>query len=186
VIGGVASDGFGGASAEAASHPASRARELLFPLSDIDLSGEHSDRGMIESLNPHRHEMALLDRVVWLSPDRTLAVGLHRADPKGFWVRGHFPGRPLLPGVLMVEAAAQLCCYQWNSGKPEPKMAVFTRIDETVFRRSVVPGDELFILCQELKNGRRRFVSRVQGVLRPGTAEQEIAFEAKLAGVALD
>lgn len=154
---------------------------MLVDLASIDLNGSVADRDEIGLINPHRHEMALLDDIVWVSDDLTAAVARHRCSPDAFWVRGHFPGKPLLPGVLQVEAGAQLACYIWNRQQPEPRLAAFLRIDNAAFRRSVVPGDELFVLCREVKLGRRRFISDVQGVVNG-----KVAFEARVNGMALD
>lgn len=154
---------------------------VLIDLSAIDLSATVADRDEIGLVNPHRHEMALLDEIVWVNGDLTQGVARHRCADDAFWVRGHFPGRPLMPGVLQVEAGAQLACYIWNRRQPTPKLAAFLRIENAAFRRSVVPGDELFVLCREVKMGRRRFISDVQGVVN-GT----VAFEARVSGMALE
>lgn len=154
---------------------------LLIDLDEIDLGGSVADREAIGRLNPHRHEMALLDDIVWISDDMTAAVARHRCSADAFWVRGHFPGMPLMPGVLQVEAGAQLACYIWNKQQPVPRLAAFLRLDNAAFRRSVVPGDELFILCRRVKLSRRRFISDVQGVVNG-----QVAFEARVNGMMLE
>ncbi|MEM1184348.1 MAG: 3-hydroxyacyl-ACP dehydratase FabZ family protein [Planctomycetota bacterium] len=150
----------------------------LFDVSGIDLSARRADRDAIAELNPHRHEMALLDAVVWVSDDLRRAVGLVEVRDDQFWVRGHFPGMPMFPGVLMVEAGAQVACYLWNLAKDKPSTAAFLRIEDVAFRRSVIPGEDLYILIEEVKNSRRRFVTDVQG--RVG---DETAFSARISGM---
>ncbi|MBZ0171369.1 MAG: hypothetical protein K8E66_03225, partial [Phycisphaerales bacterium] len=127
----------------------SASHTLLFDVSGIDLGSPIADRREIERFNPHRHEMALLDEVLWISDDCSCAVGRHRCRADAFWVRGHFPGKPLMPGVLQVEAGAQLACFLWNKQQPAPRVAAFLRIEQAAFRRSVTPGEDLLILCQE-------------------------------------
>lgn len=153
----------------------------LFDLSPIDRSAVVADRAAIGLLNPHRFEMALLDEIVWIAEDRSCALARHRVADDAFWVRGHFPGHALMPGVLQVEAGAQLACYLWNMQQPVPRVAAFLRIENCAFRRSVVPGDELLVLCREVKLGRRRFISDVQGVV-----SGQVAFEARTTGMALE
>ena len=153
----------------------------LFDLTGIALSARVADRERIGELNPHRYEMALLDSMVWVADDRTRAIGLVEVREEQFWVRGHFPGIPMYPGVLMVEAGAQTACYLWNLTKSDMNTAAFLRIEDAVFRRSVSPGEDLYILVREVKNSRRRFITDMQG--RVGN---ETAFSARISGMVLD
>src|SRR3954451_10069858 len=85
--------------------------EALFDPAQLDLSRVIADREAIRRVNPQRFHMEQLDAIVLLDPERSLVVGYKDVRPDEFWVPGHMPGRPVLPGVLMCEAAAQLCSY---------------------------------------------------------------------------
>ena len=82
----------------------------------------------------------------------------------------------------MVEAGAQMACYLYNIRRPEPKVIAFLRIEDCAFRSMVTPGDDLHILANEIKIGRRRFISDVQGVV----GKDRIAFDARVTGMQLD
>src|SRR5688572_7653729 len=77
----------------------------------VDLSRVVADRDAIRRTNLHRFEMEMLDAVVLIDEEQHLMVGFRDIRADEFWVRGHFPGQPLFPGVLMCEAAAQLASY---------------------------------------------------------------------------
>jgi len=153
---------------------------LLFDLEAIDLTQRSRDRAHIATRMAHRGDMALLDNILWVSPDFRRSVALKIVRPEEFWVSGHFPGKPMYPGVLMVESAAQLSAYLYNARQEKPLLAAFTRIDNCSFRNSVVPGDELLLLCQEVKWSRRGFVCDVQGV-----TGGKLAFEARISGISV-
>lgn len=153
-------------------------RGFLIDLEAIDLDGTHADQSKIFEMIPHRHEMALVDRIVWADLESGSGVGVKHVNEDEFWVRGHFPGRPMLPGVLMIEAGAQLACYIFNARNGENSTAAFLRIENAVFRRSVTVGDDLMLLCKGMKISPRRFTSAIQGVVNG-----QLCFEATIVGM---
>ena len=126
-------------------------------VTQLDLSNPVADLDAIRSVNPHRYEFEMLSAVVSVDPARHRIVGYKDLSPADFWVRGHMPGYPLLPGVLMCEAAAQLCCYYTVTQKvcdPGALMAL-GGIEEARFLRPVRPGDRLVLVGTGLKVHRR-------------------------------
>ena len=105
------------------------------------------DRAGIEAILPHREPFLLIDEVLELVPgERVVARKQVRGDE--WYFRGHFPGRPVMPGVLIVEAMAQtgavaVLSEEENRGR----FALFAGIDDTRFKRIVEPGDELQLEC---------------------------------------
>ena len=115
-------------------------------------------RREIEQILPHRDPFLLLDEVVELEPGaRVVARKLVREDE--WYLAGHFPGRPIMPGVLMVEAMAQAGAVAVLSAEENRgKLALFAGIDDVRFKRIVEPGDELELTCE---------LERVRGPDRP-------------------
>src|SRR4051812_21810465 len=85
--------------------------ELHFDVNRIDFDKVVADRVAIRQVNPQRHEMEQLDGVVLIDFESDIAIGYKDVRNDEFWVRGHMPGYPLLPGILMCEASAQLCSF---------------------------------------------------------------------------
>jgi 3-hydroxyacyl-[acyl-carrier-protein] dehydratase len=123
----------------------------------------------IEEILPHRDPFLLLDEVVELEPGARV-VARKRVREDEWYLAGHFPGRPIMPGVLMVEAMAQtgavaVLADEANRGK----LALFAGIDDVRFKRIVGPGDELELTCEieRLRGpvGRGRATATVDGEL---------------------
>ncbi|NLP14042.1 MAG: 3-hydroxyacyl-ACP dehydratase FabZ [Clostridium sp.] len=97
----------------------------------------------IQNIIPHRYPFLLVDKVIEIEPGKR-AVGIKNVTANEPFFQGHFPGNPIMPGVLIVEALAQTACVaglmlEENKGK----LGVFTGIESMKFRRQVVPGDVL-------------------------------------------
>ncbi len=153
--------------------------EPLIDISAIDLSACVHDREAIGRYNPHRGEVALLDKIVWHDETCDIGIALKEVRDNEWWVEGHIPGRALLPGVLMVEAGAQLASFLYFKRSGMTWFAGFTRIEETTFRGHVVPGDDMYLVCKTQKYQLKRFISRVQGFVNG-----ELCFDGKLTGMA--
>jgi 3-hydroxyacyl-[acyl-carrier-protein] dehydratase len=141
------------------------APSLLVDLATVDLDRVVMPIEEIRRLNPHRHEMEQLTAVIHLDADAGQIVAVRDVRDDEFWVRGHIPGRPLLPGVLMIEAAAQMCSVYFKKVNQDPRFLGFGGVDAVKFRGQVVPGDRLILLGQAVEIRRRRaFEARITGM----------------------
>jgi 3-hydroxyacyl-[acyl-carrier-protein] dehydratase len=113
------------------------------------------DRGAIEAILPHRPPFLLIDEVVELEPGERV-VARKTVRPDEWYLTGHFPGNPIMPGVLMIEALAQAGAVAVLSlEENRDKLALFAGIDDVRFKRVVRPGDELTLECA-IRSARRR------------------------------
>ncbi len=111
----------------------------------------------IQKLLPHRYPFALVDRIIEYVPG-TRAVGIKNVTFNEPHFQGHFPGRPMMPGVLIVEAMAQVGGIVLTQlPDMEGGLFVFAGIDKVRFRRPVVPGDQLVMTTELISIKRRRF-----------------------------
>ena len=116
------------------------------------------DLKAIQRILPHRYPFLLVDRILKLEPDRRV-VGLKNVTANEPFFAGHFPGRPVMPGVLIVEALAQTAGVLM--GEASGLIPMFMGIDKARFRRPVTPGDQLRLEVEVLR--KRRSVCRVAG-----------------------
>jgi len=131
----------------------------------------------IQNIIPHRYPFLLLDRIIEVEPGKK-AVGIKNVTANEYFFQGHFPGYPIMPGVLIVEALAQtagiaVALLEENKGK----LGVFAGIDNMKFKRQVVPGDtlrlEAEILVSKMGVSKARVTASVEGQV---AAEGEIKF----------
>jgi len=97
----------------------------------------------IQKLLPHRYPFLLVDRIIDIEPG-IKAVGIKNVTINEEFFQGHFPGHPIMPGVLIIEALAQVAgVLAFRSGISEGKSVYFMSIEKAKFRKPVVPGDQL-------------------------------------------
>ena len=125
-------------------------------------------RDAIQSILPHRAPFLLLDEVVDLVPGERVAA-TYRVPEDGWWFAGHFPERPVMPGVLIVEAMAQtgavaVLAEEENRGR----IAFFAGIDDCRFKRVVSPGETLSLVCE---------IDQVRGPIGRGKATAHVGSE---------
>ena len=128
----------------------------------LSSENNHLSSEEILGLLPHRFPFALIDRVIEHVPGKK-AVALKNVTINEPQFQGHFPERPLMPGVLIVESMAQVGGIIVTQMPDLPKgLFVFAGINNVKFRRPVVPGDQLVITCELLSIKRQRF-GKVKG-----------------------
>ena len=156
---------------------------LLFDLSQIDLAGEPVfDREAVCKANPQRFEMQQLDGILWYDKGKKQILGYKDVTEEEFWVRGHIPGRPLMPGVIMIEAAAQLASFFTKAIFEEPGFIGFAGVGETKFRSMIEPGRRLLLLGHIIKCKRRSRTTHVETRVQ-GIVEGTMVFETLVAGM---
>ena len=126
-----------------------------------------ADIEAIRKVNPQRYEMEQLTAVVYESLEEQVCIGYKDISTGEFWVRGHMPRMPLMPGVMMLEAAAQISAYfAQKYDCLGAKLIGFGGLEEVRFRDPVIPGDRLILISRLLKSRRgRMIVCQFQGVV---------------------
>ncbi len=153
---------------------------LLFDLSNIDLNAPVVfGKDAILEVNPQDFEMQQLDGIIWCDKEKNLILGYKDVTENEFWIRGHIPGRPIMPAVIMVESAAQLLSFYVKKILSLDAFIGFTGIEYAKFRSTVVPGQKLYLLGHLFKiRPGRTYTARIQGVV-----DGVMAFETVVAGM---
>jgi beta-hydroxyacyl-ACP dehydratase FabZ len=140
------------------------------------------DARAIQELLPHRYPFLLVDRIIELVP-REKAVGIKQVTINEPFFQGHFPGAPVMPGVLVIEALAQVGAVLAlrEIADRHQKLVLFTGIRQASFRRPVVPGDTLILEVTALRIGSR--IQRMRGEAR---VDGQLAADAELTSVIAD
>ena len=129
---------------------------------------------------PQQHEFRQLDHVCYYDPEQRIAAALREVRPDEWWVRGHIPGRPIFPGVLLLEAVAQLSAYACKYVHGFEGMIAYGGVDNCKFRVPIIPPARLILLCQEVDNRSRRIICATQAVM-----DGDLVFEARITGLVL-
>lgn len=134
----------------------------------------------IRSYNPHRYEMEQIHAIVHYDEGEGVAAALRDIGGDEFWVRGHIPGRPIFPGVLMCECAAQTSSYYYMRSTGFDGFLGFAGLDSVKFRMSLAPGDRLIMVAKAREIRARRAVFDCQGLVKG-----RVAFQCVVTGMAV-
>jgi 3-hydroxyacyl-[acyl-carrier-protein] dehydratase len=151
--------------------------KYLFDISTVNLDALLFNQEQVRAANPQRGDMEHLNGIIWAKPEDGHIIGFKDVRPDEFWVSGHIPGRPLLPGVLMIEAGAQLASFYTRTYVGWKGFIGFGGVDEVKFRMQVPPGVRMYILGKKLWERHHRIYCNVQGIVNGN-----LAFEAGITG----
>lgn len=152
--------------------------QLLFDITGLDLEQVVYDQETIRKCNPQRGDMEHLNGIVYAQPELGRIIGYKDVRPDEFWVPFHIPGRPLLPGVLMIEAGAQVASFYSRMFEGWTGFIGFSGAEDVRFRLQVVPGCRMYLLGQKVSARHRRIACKIQGLV-----DGNLAFEATIIGV---
>ena len=152
----------------------------ILPLEKIDLTRAVVDEAVLREQVPQRDDMAMLDRIVYYDEEEGICAGVKSVREDEFWTTGHFPGRPILPGVLMLEAAGQLSTYHYVQVQGNNGILGFGSADGLKFRGMVQPPADLLIIgrMEYCKQRSARFHAQ-------GFVGDSMVFEGNIVGIVL-
>ena len=161
-----------------------RKKQIVSKYQDVDAKDKKLvfDVRAIQKIMPHRYPFLLVDRIIDLVPGERV-IGIKNVTVNEPFFNGHFPGQPIMPAVLQIEAMAQVggILLLNEESDPESKLVVFTAIDHARFRKPVVPGDQI---CFELEMVRkRRTMCKMQG---KAYVDGDLVAEAELMAMVVD
>ena len=147
-------------------------KDLFIDLSLVDFDNPTADIDDIRQINPQRFEMEQLTAIVYDDIEAGIFVAYKDISTEEFWVRGHMPGMPLMPGVVMLEACAQACSYfGQRHDLLGSEILGFGGLDNVRFRDPVIPGERFVIICRLVKARRNRMIiCDFQGVVNGNLA----------------
>lgn len=152
----------------------------IVDLATLDLSRAVVPDAELRTCLPHRHEFQLLDGICHFDPERGIAVAWKEWDAEPWWARGHVPGRPIMPGVLMIEMAAQISSviYHLKFQTGGKVFFGFAGVNAVKFRGTVDPGQNLVMVVRAKALRSRMAIFEAQGFV-----EGKMVFEGEISGV---
>ena len=152
--------------------------EPLFDLSLADVNNVIMTQDEIYQVNPHRYEFQQLNGLLYLDRSSGSIAGYRDVRKDEFWVRGHIPGRPIFPGVLMIETAAHLVsCYVMSMDRSRGFLG-FGGVDKVKFRGTVVPGQQIIMLGKMIEIRPRRCLGATQAFV-----DGQMVYEGMIVGM---
>ncbi len=156
------------------------ASPLFVDLDTVDFNHVEYPIEKIREYLPQRYEFEMLSGVYQIYREQQTCVGWRDIGQDEFWARGHIPGRPLLPGVLMIEAGAQISTFLYKilSGDDPNRFIGFGGLEQVRFRAPVLPGQKLILMAKVIEARSRRCIFDMQGAV-----EKKLVFEGRVIGV---
>ncbi len=153
----------------------------FFDLSTVDLNQVVATREDIYKVLPQRYEFETIDGVLHIDSEQELMVAYRDIKADEWWCRGHLPGRPIFPGVLMVETAAQMAAYYSAVIQKDKRFMAFGGIDDVKFRDTISPPARMILIGRALEIRNRRTVVEIQGFVN-----DRMIFTGKITGLPIE
>jgi 3-hydroxyacyl-[acyl-carrier-protein] dehydratase len=157
-------------------------QDLLIDFDELDLSRVVVGKEGVREACKQRGRMEMLDGILHFDLEGALIVGFKEIRADDWWAADHIPGRPIFPGALQVEGAAQLCTYDFMHRRRDlaGKFVGFAGMNDTRFRSLVEPPSRLIFVARLHKSRSTMFTYRTQGFV-----ERRLVFESEVMGVVL-
>jgi 3-hydroxyacyl-[acyl-carrier-protein] dehydratase len=152
--------------------------QFLYDISSIDLDRVAYSIEKIREINPQRGDMEHLNAIIYAEPELGRIIAYKDVREDEFWVPGHIPGRPLLPGVIMIEAAAQMASFYTKMFCGWKGFIGFGAVDGVKFRGQVTPPSRFYLIGQKIWERHHRLNCKIQGMV-----DGNLVFESEITGV---
>ncbi len=154
----------------------------ILDISTVDLTRILADKAKLRTVLPQRFEMEQIDAIVVCNREEGIVIGYKDVSGDEFWAKGHMPGMPIFPGVLICESAAQICSFHaLTETVIGGNFVAFGGMENVRFRAMVRPGDRLVMVAKAGKINRRQMNYAVQGFVG-----QTLVFHGDIIGMAVN